>query len=161
MLKRTNDLIEKTFLTIVWPLFFAYIVAIFVQVITRNYIQVTIIWLDEVARMCFLWTIMLGAAIAVRWQEHYTVEVIPPRFALLSLLIKIFAQIVMLIMIFVMLYHGGLFTQMGIHRESSALEIPWAYIYVSMPVAAAAMLFFWAEIFVNDLKKIRTRDRET
>ena len=160
VLKKLNDVIEKVFLAAVWPLFFSYIVVIFVQVIARNYLEVTMIWLDEIARMFFLWTIMLGAAIALRRQSHYFVEVVPKRLWWANAALKMFAQAVVLVMIVVMLVPGWSFTVMSMYSVSSALEVPWAYIYVSMPLSAVAMLLFWTEITVDDIRRLRRGEWE-
>lgn len=157
VLVRLNSAVERTFLLLVGPVFLVYIGAIFVQVVARNYLAIPIVWLDEVSRMCFLWTIMLGAAIALRRRVHYDIVVIPERFRLATIATRLFAHAVTLAIIGVMIFYGWRFARMGMFSESQALEIPWGYIYVSMPLAGVAMLSFWIEVVIADLRGFRGR----
>ena len=159
MLRNVNGKVERLILKIVGPVFLVYIIVIFVQVLARNYIQVPLIWLDEVARMCFQWTLMLGAAVAVRRQAHYVVEVIPKQYFFAVVGLKLFAQAVMVVFIAVMVWHGAAFARMGLDRLSSALEIPWIYIYVSLPIAGVVMVMFLAEVVISDIQTLRSRGR--
>ena len=159
MLEKINDRVERLILKIVGPVFFIYIVVIFAQVIARNYIQIPVIWLDEVARMSFQWTLMLGAAVAVRRQAHYVVEIVPQRHFWAAVGLKIFAEGVMAVFVVVMVVHGSSFARMGLGRLSSALELPWIYIYVSMPVSGVFMMLFLAEILIGDVRQVRSRIR--
>jgi len=157
VITKINNVAERFILSIVGPVFMIYIVAIFSQVVARNYIQISIIWLDEVARMCFMWTLMLGAAVAVRRQAHYVVEIVPKRLFWAATALKFFAQAAMLLFIWVMIFPGSTFAWMGLHRLSSALEIPWFYIYISLPIAGIVMAMFLVEIIVADIKQVTIR----
>jgi len=160
VLKTVNSLVERALILVSWPMFSLYIVAIFTQVIARNYLQIPITWLDEIARMLFLWTIMLGSAVAVRRRVHYDIEIFPPRFARTNTALKFLAHAVTLIVILVMLVYGWQYAEMSMFNESEALEVPWAYTYVSMPIAAAAMLSFWIENLIGDLRAPRQTPAE-
>jgi len=35
------------------------------------------IWTEELARFCFIWIILVGAMIAMRKDEHFTVDLLP------------------------------------------------------------------------------------
>lgn len=160
MLKTVNGRLERLFLLIGWPMFAVYIVAIFTQVLTRNYIQIPLIWLDELSRMLFLWTIMLGSAVAVRRRVHYDIVLLPERYRLANFVLQMIAQAVSLAVMAAMLVYGWQFTDMSTFTESEALEIPWAYVYFSMPLAAFAMLAFWLETLIDDLKAFAAGPKE-
>jgi len=154
VLKAVNSVIERVLILVAWPMFAIYIVAIFTQVIARNYLQIPITWLDEIARMLFLWTIMLGSAVAVRRRVHYDIEIFPPRFVQTNTVLKFLSHLVTLVVILVMLVYGWQYADMSMFNESEALEVPWAYTYVSMPIAAAAMASFWIETVIDDLRSL-------
>ena len=73
MLKKVNDRIEQLLLTIGFLLLGTFIVVVLLKVVIRNFFHVPMMWADEVAVLCFIWTVFLGAAIAVRRKIHYTV----------------------------------------------------------------------------------------
>lgn len=152
MLKTVNGAIEKLFLAVGWPMFFAYIAAIFTQVLARNYLHIPLTWLDELARMLFLWTIMLGAAVAVRRRVHYDVVLVSDRHRKSAFALKVVAHAVSLAVMLAMLVYGWQYTEMSLYTESEALEVPWAYTYVSMPLAGAAMAAFWLETVIDDVR---------
>ncbi len=158
MLTRINNILERVLLAIVGPVFGVFIVAIFIQVVARNWLQIAILWPDELSRMCFLWTVMIGAAIAVRRQVHYEINIFPDHWFRFSLVLKIFGLLISVVFILVMLYYGAQFTSMSVFSISETLELPWSYIYVSMPFAAAVMLLFWLEIVLHDLRSFGRTD---
>nr|WP_257098670.1 TRAP transporter small permease subunit [Pseudovibrio flavus] len=128
------------------------------QVMCRSFFDVSILWLDEVALMCFMWTIMLGAAVGLRRQVHYLVESIPDTYPLPSLILKLFAHVVVAIMIYVFIDAGWGYTKMSMWSFSTALSVPWGYVYVSLPLSALFMIPFWVEAVMKDIQAYRNYD---
>jgi hypothetical protein len=75
-----NDLVERVFMIVAGVLFAIFIATIFYQVLARNYLSISVNWTDEVALLCFVWSVFLGAAVAVRRRAHYVVELLPEGF---------------------------------------------------------------------------------
>ena len=44
---------------------------VFLGVFSRYVLQATFQWYDEVARLCFIWIVFLGAAVAVKRGMHF------------------------------------------------------------------------------------------
>ena len=53
---------------------------VFLGVWSRYVMQATFQWYDEVARLCFVWMIFLGAAVAVRRGAHFRLHLLIDRF---------------------------------------------------------------------------------
>ena len=53
---------------------------VFLGVFSRYVMQATFKWYDEVARLCFVWLIFLGAAVAVRRRLHFRMRLVVDRF---------------------------------------------------------------------------------
>jgi len=53
---------------------------VFLGVFSRYVMQATFRWYDEVARLCFVWIIFLGAAVAVRRRLHFRMRLVLDRF---------------------------------------------------------------------------------
>ena len=151
MLKNLNDGIERIIAGASLLLLSAFIVVVFLQVLARNYLKISLIWTDEVAVMAFVWSVFLGAAVAVRREKHYVVEVLPARFVRTRALLKVFADLVILLFVYVMVRYGTRFAVMGLSRFSTAIMIPRFYYFVAVPVAGVVMVLFQIEVIVTDV----------
>jgi len=58
----------------------ALVADVFLGVFSRYVLQATFRWYDEVARLCFIWIIFLGAAVAVRRRLHFRMHLVIDRF---------------------------------------------------------------------------------
>ncbi|MCF3936250.1 TRAP transporter small permease [Acuticoccus sp. M5D2P5] len=156
MLKRVNDAIEAVLLNIAALLFVLFIAIVFLQVVARNYLQISLLWTDEVALLCFVWTVLLGAAVAVRKRLHYVVEVLPASFVRANRGLQLFAGLACLVLIYVMIVPGYGLAEMGWRRYSISLRMPLYYLFLSFPVAGVAMALFTVEVFLEDVRAFRS-----
>lgn len=154
MLEKINDLIEKISLTVGFILLSTFIIVVLAKVVVRNYLKIPMMWADEVAVICFIWTVFLGAAVAVRHKLHYTVDLAPSKVKL-NLSLDIVSHLIVLSLIYVMVFHGYSFMLMGLSRFSTVLSLPLAYTFAAIPVSGLFMFFFTVEQFIKDVKKFR------
>lgn len=150
-LSKVNDVIEKIFLGVGVVLLAVFIVAVFLQVVARNYLHLPLMWTDEVAVMSFIWSVFLGSAVAVRKKRHYTVELFPPSWGRTNALLNIVSDLACFFLMYVMVHYGLSFTWMGFSRFSTALGIPKAYLFFAIPLSGVAMLVFGIEVLLKDL----------
>lgn len=155
MLEKINNFIEKACLNIGFLLLSLFIIVVLAKVVFRNYLNIPMMWADEVAVICFIWTVFLGAAVAVRHKMHYTVDLAPTKLKF-NLSLDILAHIIVSSFIYVMIFHGYSFMVMGFSRFSTALTIPLAYTFAAIPVSGLFMLLFTIEQFVKDVKMLRS-----
>lgn len=111
------------------------------------------LWTEEIARLSLEWLVFLGAALALRRNEHFVIDVIPRRFEerflkpiqlVILLLVAVAAGAIVL---------GGLaFAQTGVDRVSTTSGIQLVWAFSSMPVAGLLMLFFIAELGVRTFR---------
>ena len=54
------------------------LIPVTMQIVSR-YVDIVprYIWTEELARFCFIWIILVGAMIAMREDEHFTVDLLP------------------------------------------------------------------------------------
>src|SRR5215813_7237083 len=52
-----------------------------IGVFSRYVLQATVVWYDEVARLCFVWIVFLGAAVGVRRGMHFRMRLVVERLA--------------------------------------------------------------------------------
>ena len=160
MLKKLNDGIERIIAGASFVLLSAFIVVVFLQVLARNYLKISLIWTDEVAVMAFVWSVFLGAAVAVRRGKHYVVEVLPAMFARTNALLNVFADLVILFFVYVMVRYGTRFTVMGLSRFSTAIMIPRFYYFVAVPLSGVVMVLFQVEVLIADVATLVSALRE-
>lgn len=154
MLDKLNNVIEKLSLFVGFILLSVFIIVVLVKVVVRNYLSIPMMWADEVAVICFIWTVFLGAAVAVRQKRHYTVDLAPHKIKL-NLSFDLIAHIIVLLLIYFMIFHGYTFMKMGFSRFSTALTIPLAYTFAAIPVSGLFMFLFTVEQFIKDIITLR------
>lgn len=155
-LRRMNDALQRG-LTIAGIIFFTvFIAVVFLQVISRNYLRISMLWIQEVALFCFIWSVFLGGAIAVRERKHYIVEIFPARMTRLNLLLDLFADAALFAMVYVLLPIGLQFTELGINRLSRVLMVPQAFFFAAFPVAGVCYLLFGIENLLDDIRRLRS-----
>ena len=119
------------------------------------------IWTEEMARFMFVWTIMIGAMLAVRESSHFEVDVwprLPPR---VDAAIKIVARLGILLIAFVFLWSGIEFTRFGWNRISELAELPLWTIHIAWPIAGATWIAFLGEQFWDELNVLLGRGLPT
>ncbi|MBK8763555.1 MAG: TRAP transporter small permease [Burkholderiaceae bacterium] len=110
---------------------------VFLGVFSRYILQATFQWYDEVARLCFIWIVFLGAAVAVKRGMHFRMRLVvdrlgpsAARFAdrLVTLATMAFGAV---------LVAGGYGIYPIAQRQvTDALEISMLWFYAALPVGA-------------------------
>lgn len=124
-------------------LLFAMMAALLAEVVLRFTVQTSLPWSSEFARYAMVWITFLGAALAIRDRDHirvtFFVNLLPRvgrRYALVMI------DVVLLAFVAVMLRYsvGVVQTEMGM--RTSALDIPFGYVVLAMPVAGVLMVVY-------------------
>lgn len=151
-----NSWVERVFLTIATLLFAIFIFSIIYQVFARSIMSWSVRWTDEIALMCFIWSIFLGAAVALRRGMHYVIDVLPAGMVTPTNVLRLFGTLACIPLIYVMIYYGQIFADLGWRQRSVAMQWPLFYIRVSMPIAGAAMALFLIEVIIEDVHRLLT-----
>ena len=119
------------------------VVDVFLGVFSRYVLQATFQWYDEVARLCFVWMVFLGAASAVRRGAHFRLHLLIDRFGprlrratdlVVGLLVVAFGGV---------LVAGGLAMWPVARRQvSDSLELSMVWFYAALPIGGALMILF-------------------
>lgn len=118
-----------------------------VQVIWRYGLNQPINWSEEVARYCFVWVTLLGAAALLRLQDgHPELDALYVRSGnLMRKSIVIVSRIAILVC--VLAISAGGFRMMYLQRNqlSPSLEIPmiWVYVSLAIPPLVGAFWVLW------------------
>ncbi|WP_249977959.1 TRAP transporter small permease [Vreelandella olivaria] len=158
-MRKINDVLEWLLTFVAGLLFAAFILTVLYQVVARNYLKISVSWTDEVAMACFIWSVFIGAAVALRRRKHYVVDAFPSNFVMTQRVLRLFGSLACLPVIYVLIVHGNVLVDMGWNRRSVALGTPMAYVFAAIPVAGIAMLLFSIETIREDIARLRSGRR--
>jgi TRAP-type C4-dicarboxylate transport system permease small subunit len=109
------------------------------------------IWTEEMARFCFIWSIMLGAMVGIREGTHFVVDFWPQMNSRLQAAVRIVANLFVLVFACVFLWWGIDFTRFALNRISELAELPLWLIHLPWPIAGATWIVFLGEQAWDDL----------
>lgn len=116
-------------------------VVVFLQVTNRYIFNNPLSWTEEVARFLFVWITFLGAFIALKSKAHIGVNSFVALFSTRTRTILENVVIFLTIVYLLFLIQVGLrIVHETADSVSPALNIPYAYLYASIPVSAILMV---------------------
>jgi TRAP-type C4-dicarboxylate transport system permease small subunit len=140
MLKRIlSNAVEWVCMVLMVVLF----VDLFLGVFSRYVMVRTFTWYDEIARGCFVWLTLLGAAVGVKRHAHFRLQIIVDRLSprlrqatvfLLPLVVIIFAG--------VLIQQGLVFLDLGKFQQTPVMGLPKTWIYVAIPIGGVLMILY-------------------
>lgn len=142
--------------------FYIAIVAIVAfQVLNRFWLQLPIIWLSDLAIICFIWLGFLTAALAVRQNGHFRMSL------LLDVLgegssrkyAELFAVLMAFVIFALLLYTGYEMAWRGRREISPGLQITMTWAYLAVPVSAAIALLFSCENAIKEFDGRAVKER--
>lgn len=152
MLKTFGDALDRLFQTILAGLFAGLIAVVFVQVAARNILMVPMTWTLDLAQLLFSWCIFLGAAFAYRRGGHYLVNLWPDD-SPLNIIPRIATILAAGVVVFVLVWHGALMSQIGLNRVSLSLNISEFWYYVPIPICGVLIGLFTLESLTSGTSK--------
>jgi TRAP-type C4-dicarboxylate transport system permease small subunit len=114
-----------------------------VGVFSRYVLQNTFRWYDEIARLCFVWIIFLGAVVAVRRRAHFRLHLLVDRLGprmrrgadvAVSLCVIAFALI--------LIAGGWAIYPVARRQMTDAMEISMLWFFAALPVGGVLMIVF-------------------
>ncbi|MCD6043060.1 MAG: transporter small permease subunit [Burkholderiales bacterium] len=115
------------------------------------------IWTEEMARFCFIWSIMIGAMIGVREGTHFVVDLWPAMNPRAQAAVRLLASVFVLVFAIVFLWWGIDFTRFALNRISELAELPLWTIHLPWPLAGATWILFLGEQAFNDFRILLRR----
>lgn len=111
------------------------------------------IWTEEMARMCLIWIIMLGASVAVRDGTHFDVDVLAaPKTIKGKAIGAMIVHVAIILMALIFVGFGWRFASFGYIQNSEMTGINMITMYIAWPLAGVIWLLFGLEHLADDLK---------
>ncbi|HEY7205800.1 MAG TPA: TRAP transporter small permease [Methylomirabilota bacterium] len=121
----------------------ALVVDVFLGVFSRYVLHATFQWYDEVARLCFVWMVFLGAAVAVRRGAHFRLHLLIDRFAPRGRRVVDVVVAVLVLVFGAVLVAGGIAMYPVARRQvTDSLELSMLWFHGALPVGGALMILF-------------------
>jgi TRAP-type C4-dicarboxylate transport system permease small subunit len=115
------------------------------------------IWTEEMARFFFIWMIMIGSMVGIRDGAHFDVDLWPPLNPRADAVLRIVAQLFVLVMALVFIWYGIRFVQFGWDQTSELAELPMGWIFVAWPMAGLTWVVFLGERFLDNFRVLTGR----
>lgn len=118
-------------------------VCVFLQVLVRFVFKYPLPWTEEVARIAFVYSIFVGATVAVREKAHINVDfvlvLLPPPVARA---VKLLGTALMAVFLCYMTWQGIEFVRATGVQVTPVMQIPFRYLYLIIPWSGALMLLY-------------------
>lgn len=139
-----KKVLDKILSTICVLLFGALVVLVTWQVFTRFVLNNPSAFSEELAKYCFVWLVMFGAAFVFGENGHMRIEFIqdsmPQKIRMIA---QVFIEVSIIAFSALVLISGGLTTtKIAWTQMSAALNVPVGYLYAVMPVSGFFIIFY-------------------
>ena len=133
------------------------IVPIVLQILSRHTgIIPRFLWTEEIARLCFVWIILIGAMLAVRDGAHFDVDILPHSSNLkVELIFKLIVYAAMALVALTFLRYGWDFAVLASRQRTDILGLPMISIYIAWPLAGASWMLFIGEKVWDEVQTYR------
>lgn len=148
--KLYDSFIEKTICILLGIL----VVSLFTQVVSRHFLNISIMWTDELGRYLFIWIVYLGSAVAFRERSHLVVDVFTERMPYkLQFFLKSFFNLLILAFLFLVFIFGLKFSMINMANPAYSMRIiKLGIVYASIPVGALLMIVNILRVIHEDFK---------
>ena len=120
------------------------VIITFLQVLFRYVFKSPISWSQEVLMISFVYSILFGAALAVKNKEHLTVDLFDNLSSIKEKILVVIEFIVTGTVILILLYFGWELVRANLNSGQivGILPLKKAYVYLAIPLSALFMLYF-------------------
>lgn len=100
---------------------------------------------------------MIGAMIAMRENEHFTVDLLPtPKSPVGKAIASIFVDMMSLVLALIFIIWGWPLVKFGLLQTSEMAELPMVFIYVAWPLTGITWTLFLLERTIDNIRMARS-----
>lgn len=137
LVTRINNVIRF----IVIALLAVMVIAVFMQVIFRFFLDQPLAWTEELARYLLIWITFLGSAYAMSIKAHIGTEYIQKFLsARMNKVVLVVAALFSLVFFAVMVQQGYLLATRSMTQTSPTLLVPMGYVYMMIPISGVLLI---------------------
>lgn len=151
-LQKMSTAIFKFFYVFATLTFSVLLIMLLANVLSRNFFDGAIAWIEESSRFVFTWMMFLGISIGVYYKKHLGVEFIvahyPPK---VKKIVGIFSDLLMLALFIILIVYGFKYSAKTVKMLSPIIGIPYGVVYFCVPFGGILSAFY---CLVELLRKI-------
>lgn len=123
-------------------------IIVVMQVLFRYVLRSPISWSEELATFSFIWLASISAALGVKYQLHFALEVVAKRFPDgIQRVLQLVGAVAITGMLGILIWYGLSLVGLNTNQISPALRMPMSIPYLSVPVSCALMIvYLWSHL---------------
>ncbi|WP_010648080.1 TRAP transporter small permease [Oceanobacillus massiliensis] len=144
VLKKLDAFLGKLLEVIITVCLGAVVVVTFAQVLFRYIFQQSLTWSQEVLMISFVYSVLFGAALAIKNNDHLSVDLFENLPSSIRRIFNVIEFIIVGIVIVVVFYYGCLLVASNLQSGQivGILPIKMAYVYLAVPISALFMTYY-------------------
>ncbi len=151
------DILEKVEKVLIAAALIVMIFAMTDQVVMRYVFSKANSWSDELTRYLFIYTVMLGSAIAVRRNSHLQIDLIIGRMKPKSKAIfNIVVTIIGIVFLAALTMYSFALCEQGATNTSAGLGITMNIPYMAVPIGCILMILTSIEVLFENIAALKT-----
>lgn len=111
--------------------------------VMARFLQISLVWTDELARYSFIWAVFLGSVVALKHRKHiaidFMVNLLPASNRRIYFLLIHF---IMLLLCLALVRYGFVLTVQTWDVPTTSLGVPTGLVYLSVPLSGALMTIY-------------------
>lgn len=150
-IKRAKNVLDRSLDFILGAMIVAMTLIIIYQIFTRNFLDFTPRWSEEVALLLLIWVAFIGIAIGFRDKLHIGVGVfvgLMPKNVQRG--IDYITKVLVIMMSIVFIYYGFKFTFLMNNSLMAGTGLPQSVLYGAIPVSGILTFIYGVELFFKD-----------
>jgi TRAP-type transport system small permease protein len=143
-MKLIKNILDKILGSVCIILFAFLVLLVTWQVITRFVFDDPSVISEELAKYCFVWLVLFGAAYVFGERGHMAIEFVKDKLPNgLKMGVELFIEVVVILFAALILVQGGYAaTSLAWTQMSGALQIPVGYLYAAIPLSGIFIIFY-------------------
>ena len=143
MIDKLTNVINKCVEFLLVVLFAALLIIGALQIISRYFFDLPIVWADEASKYLFVYMSMIGAAYAVHLNKHVAADVVLTKLnSKGKWIIEFIIDLLSIFLFCALIYLAPKMISLSGTTISATLNIPMSYVYMSMLIGPVLMLYY-------------------
>ena len=131
-------------------LFFGVLLITVTNIVLRNVLSVSWLFMDGLLRLLFIWMVFSGTAVLYYRNDHLVMDFFSGKFSpKMARRIDLIQQVLFLVFMVILLFYGMQITKVRMGIPFETWNLPTGYAYVAVPVNALVMGLFCIEKIIT------------
>ncbi|SKC66156.1 TRAP transporter small permease [Maledivibacter halophilus] len=155
-MKKAIDLLERIQKYIGIAFLSIFIVVVIIQIIAR-YLEISVLWTEEIAVFSFIWAVFMGASIMVRKEAHFSFDFLKSKLSgIKKHILDIIINVLMLgFTLYMLVYGKEIMITFWNYNWYSLPDFKMGYVWAVIPLTGMLMSIYIIEHIVNNIIQMR------